>query len=71
MSDRETGTVKNFDNHDGYGYIKTDQGMEIYVHYSAIICDYGNCTLSEGDKVEFILVRGSKGPQAQDVVVCN
>jgi CspA family cold shock protein len=71
MLDRETGIVKNFDVHDGYGYIKTDQGREIYVHYSAILCDSGDCTLSEGDTVEFTLVRGSKGPQAQDVIVCK
>jgi CspA family cold shock protein len=66
MQKRETGVVKWFDNHQGFGFIKPDSGGEIYVHYSAIReKDY--CALRVGGRVEFIVIMSSKGPQAQDV----
>ena len=60
------GTVKWFNNSKGYGFIGCDGGADIFVHYSAIIGD-GYRTLQEGDRVEFEIVRGPKGPQAANV----
>lgn len=71
MTDCETGIVKWFDPDKGYGYIKRDQGGEVYVHYSAIRCKESECILEEGNKVKFVVVQGPKGPQAQDVIVMN
>ena len=62
-----TGKVKWFNNEKGYGFIESDQLVDIFVHYSAIIKD-GFKTLSEGSIVSFKLVETSKGLQAQDVV---
>ncbi len=67
----ETGIVKWFDIERGFGYIKRDSGGEIFVHYSAIRCDESECSLEEGNKVKFRVVKGPKGPQAQDVIVLN
>jgi len=62
------GRVKWFNNEKGYGFIECEdvQGEDIFVHYSAIICD-GYKTLKEGDIVEFTLVETTKGNQAIDV----
>ena len=68
MTERETGTVKWFNKDKGYGFIIRDQGGEIFVHYSAIR-DQGRRSLTEGQRVEFTVVQGQKGPQAQDVMV--
>lgn len=63
-----TGKVKWFNNQKGYGFITTDEGgKEIFVHYSAVKSD-GYKSLAEGDAVEFDLVKGDKGEQAQNVV---
>lgn len=69
MSDVETGIVSWFDDEKGYGYIKRDHGGEVFVHYSAIICEESECSLEEGNRVKFSVIKGPKGPQAQDVVV--
>lgn len=66
MSDRETGTVKWFHNEKGYGFISRENGEDLFVHYSAIIGD-GYRSLEEGDRVQFTVVEGDKGLQAQDV----
>ena len=71
MTEFETGIVKCFDPEKGYGYIERDQGGEIYVHYSAVICEESECHLEEGNKVKFPVHEGPKGPQAQDVIVLN
>jgi CspA family cold shock protein len=71
MTEIETGIVKWFDPEKGYGYIKRDEGGEIYVHYSALICEESECHLDEGNKVKFTVRQGPKGPQAQDVIVLN
>lgn len=65
----ETGTVKWFDAYEGFGFIISDKGGEIYVHYSAILCGKSECELEEGNRVQFSIFKGPKGKQAQDVVV--
>ena len=50
----------------GYGFIGRDDGPDLFVHYSAIVED-GYKTLQEGDKVEFEVTQGNKGPQAANV----
>ena len=68
MSDNRVGTVKWFNNTKGYGFIETDQEGDIFVHYSSIN-GTGFRTLEEGQKVEFTVVTGDKGLQAQNVSV--
>lgn len=66
MDNRITGTVKWFNAAKGYGFIAHDGGKDVFVHYSAIAMD-GYRSLNEGDKVEFTIVEGNKGPQAENV----
>ena len=66
MANRETGTVKWFDNAKGFGFIKRPEGEDVFVHYRAIRGD-GFKTLQEGQQVEFSVVKGQKGLQAEDV----
>jgi len=66
MADKIEGTVKWFNAAKGYGFIAHDQGKDVFVHYSAIQMD-GYRALAEGDKVEFEIVDGAKGPQAENV----
>lgn len=61
-----TGTVKWFSNQKGYGFITTDDGKDVFVHYSAIEGD-GFKTLQEGAKVQFEITNGPKGEQATKV----
>ncbi|MBU5439067.1 cold-shock protein [Tissierella sp. MSJ-40] len=61
------GTVKWFNATKGYGFISTEAGEDVFVHYSAITSD-GFKTLEEGQQVEFEIVQGEKGPQATNVV---
>ncbi|MDY0018615.1 MAG: cold-shock protein [Anaerolineae bacterium] len=70
MAARETGTVKWFNASKGFGFISREQGDDVFVHYSAIKSD-GYRTLEEGQKVEFVVVPGDKGFQAQDVIVVS
>jgi len=60
------GTVKWFNNAKGFGFIGREDGPDVFVHYSAVIAD-GYKTLQEGDLVEFDIVQGQKGPQADKV----
>ncbi len=62
----ETGRVKWFDNKKGYGFIESDGGEDIFVHYSNIASD-GYKTLEKGDVVEYEVTEGQKGLQAQNV----
>ncbi len=62
-----TGKVKWFNDSKGYGFIEQEGGRDIFVHYSAIEGD-GFKSLAEGQKVEFEIVEGAKGPQATKVV---
>ncbi|MCB0193075.1 MAG: cold-shock protein [Anaerolineae bacterium] len=66
MADREVGTVKWFNPNKGFGFIERNNGKDVFVHYSAINST-GYRTLEEGQRVEFTVVDGKKGPQAQDV----
>ncbi|SHJ51258.1 cold-shock DNA-binding protein family [Dethiosulfatibacter aminovorans DSM 17477] len=62
----QRGTVKWFDSKKGFGFITSDEGTDVFVHYSKI--DKPNFkTLDEGEAVEFNVVEGAKGPQAEDV----
>ena len=70
MAERETGTVKWFNSTKGFGFITREQGEDIFVHYSAIQ-GTGYCMLTEGQKVEFAVTEGDKGPQAQEVTVVD
>ncbi|HUZ46980.1 MAG TPA: cold-shock protein [Terriglobia bacterium] len=63
---RLQGKVKWFNNSKGYGFIGQDSGTDVFVHYSAIQSD-GFKSLQEGDTVEFEIVQGQKGPQADQV----
>ncbi len=63
----ETGTVKWFNNKKGFGFISRGEGeRDVFVHYSAIVQD-GYKTLEEGDKVQFSVEDGEKGPSAVNV----
>jgi CspA family cold shock protein len=66
MSERLTGTVKWFNGSKGYGFIARDGGEDVFVHYSAIQGE-GFRNLDEGDRVEFLIEQGQKGPAAADV----
>lgn len=61
-----TGTVKWFNSEKGYGFITTEEGQDIFVHFSAILSE-GFKTLNEGDKVSFEVTEGDRGPQASNV----
>lgn len=61
------GKVKWFNAEKGYGFIESDQGGDVFVHYSAIQSD-GYRSLEEGEEVEFDIVEGERGPQASNVV---
>jgi len=60
--------VKWFNNEKGYGFIAVDGGQDVFVHYSAIQSD-GYRSLEEGQRVEFEVAQGPKGPQADAVKV--
>lgn len=63
-----TGTVKWFNADKGFGFITSDEGSDVFAHYSQIQKD-GFKTLEEGQNVEFEVVEGAKGPQAENIVV--
>ncbi len=70
MAERETGTVKWFNATKGYGFITRDSGGDVFVHYSAISAT-GYRSLEEGQRVQFDIVEGKKGLQAQDVSIVS
>ncbi len=66
MSDMTSGTVKWFNETKGFGFISQENGPDVFVHFSAINAG-GFKTLAEGQKVEFRITQGKKGPQAEEV----
>lgn len=62
----QQGTVKWFNAEKGYGFIQIEGGNDVFVHYTAILGD-GFRTLEEGQRVEFEIVEGQRGPQAANV----
>ncbi|MDF2182906.1 cold-shock protein [Neptuniibacter sp. CAU 1671] len=61
-----TGTVKWFNDEKGFGFIAQENGPDVFAHFSAIQGD-GFKTLAEGQKVEFNITQGQKGPQAENI----
>ena len=68
MSERITGTVKWFNGSKGYGFLAREGGADVFVHFSATQGE-GFKNLEEGQKVEFEVEQGPKGPQASNVTV--
>jgi CspA family cold shock protein len=68
MSEKEQGTVKWFSGEKGYGFIERTQGNDVFVYFKSIIGD-GYRSLEEGQHVEFTVVEGQKGLQAEEVAV--
>jgi len=68
MSEKITGTVKWFNGSKGYGFLAREGGADVFVHFSAIQGE-GFKNLEEGQKVEFEVEQGPKGPQASNVTV--
>ena len=64
---RTTGTVKWFNESKGFGFIELESGPDVFAHFSNISGD-GFKTLAEGQKVEFTVTQGQKGPQAENIV---
>ena len=62
-----TGTVKWFNETKGFGFIEREDGPDVFVHFSSIKGD-GFKTLADGQKVEFTVTDGQKGPQAENIV---
>ena len=63
----QQGTVKWFNAKKGYGFISDEEGKDVFVHFCALIMD-GFKALNDGERVEFEVVEGEKGPQAANVV---
>ncbi|MCL4835574.1 MAG: cold shock domain-containing protein [Caldilineaceae bacterium] len=66
MAETVTGTVKWFNDQKGFGFIEHAGGKDVFVHHSAIMSE-GFRSLAEGDKVEFTIEQGPKGPNAAGV----
>lgn len=64
------GKVKWFSNEKGYGFIETDEGEDVFVHFTGIN-DEGFKTLDEGESVSFEVTEGNRGPQAANVTKLN
>ncbi|CAM3867009.1 cold-shock protein [Rheinheimera salexigens] len=67
MSNSTIGTVKWFNEAKGFGFIEQESGPDVFAHFSAITSD-GFKTLTEGQRVQFTLTQGQKGPQAENIV---
>ena len=67
MSETVTGTVKWFNESKGFGFIEQENGPDVFAHFSNIVGS-GFKTLAEGQKVEFVVTDGAKGPQASNIV---
>ena len=67
MTEKVKGIVKWFNESKGYGFIEQESGPDVFAHFSAIESE-GYKTLAEGQKVEFEVTDGEKGPQAEHIV---
>lgn len=67
MSNTVTGTVKWFNESKGFGFIAQESGPDVFAHFSAITGS-GFKTLAEGQRVQFTVAKGPKGPQAENIV---
>jgi CspA family cold shock protein len=67
MSEKMVGTVKWFNDEKGYGFIAREGERDVFVHFRNIVGD-GHRSLKEGQKVEFDIGEGQKGPQAENVM---
>ncbi len=70
MSNPSSGKVKWFNESKGFGFIEQDDGPDVFVHFSAI-SGSGFRTLAEGQRVQFSVTQGQKGPQAENVQVVD
>lgn len=70
MTAREQGVVKWFNDTKGFGFIQRNSGEDVFVHFRAIRGD-GHRSLSDGQRVEFTVVEGQKGYQAEDVIAID
>ena len=68
MSNITTGTVKWFNETKGFGFISSDTGEDVFAHFSEIQSN-GFKVLNEGQRVQFTIVAGKKGPQASSIAV--
>lgn len=66
MSNTLTGTVKWFNDEKGFGFIQQESGPDVFAHFKAITGE-GFKSLTEGQKVEFSITQGQKGPQAENI----
>ena len=66
MSEKISGTVKWFNENKGFGFIEREGGPDVFAHFSAIQSS-GYKTLAEGQRVEFVVTDGQKGPQAEEI----
>lgn len=72
MSAKETGHVKWFNDEKGYGFISRDSGQDdVFVHFRSITSEAARKTLYENQRVEFAVIEGPKGLQAEDVVATD
>jgi CspA family cold shock protein len=67
MSEKISGTVNWFNENKGFGFIEREGGPDVFAHFSAIQ-SAGYKTLAEGQRVEFVVTDGQKGPQAEEIV---
>ncbi len=67
MSNTTTGTVKWFNESKGFGFIEQESGPDVFAHFSAIVSE-GFKTLAEGQRVQFAVTQGQKGPQAENII---
>jgi len=66
LEDKVKGTVKWFNPEKGFGFIEPESGEDVFVHFSSIVTD-GFKTLEKGQKVEFEIIQGERGLQANNV----
>jgi CspA family cold shock protein len=66
ISNTVNGTFKLFNEYKGFGFIEQESGPDVFAHFNQIVGD-GFKTLAEGQKVEFIITQGPKGPSAENI----